>query len=403
LLEKLFSRQPSREGFARLVMKTLSNAGADSPHYEQAEFSVRIGKRDNVIFLENSYVNYCAADRQERKAILLRLGSFVSPNEIPQDFGTASPCLMPMVRDASYFSLVELHMRALGRDVSKLSCPTMPIAGGLVVALAYDTEHSIQHVNNESLSRWGVSLDEALRRAKANLRDRTDLAHIMEEGPGTYRGRWGDSHESARILLTDFIYGLPLAGEPIAFVPNRNQLWVTGTRNDAGLTALLEIGEEAHFAPHPISPNLFLLEDGAWVLYTPENPNARNALVALKRRREAVDYGQQKESLDVIHQKEGTDLFVASFSVFEGKDGDRYSACVWSNGVDTLLPKTDRILFMEDQNAKRYHLVKWDAAVGVVGDLMEEYLHFLPTRYRVRQFPNEKQIDELRALVLPLQ
>ena len=118
---------------------------------------------------------------------------------------------------------------------------TRHLVGGLVVGLAYDTERNITSINRNTLEPWGVSPDDAFKAAKDNLWEKTDPSRLIGQ-EGVYCGRWADSYDSSRILLTELIYRLSLDGDPVAFVPNRDQLWVTGTDNLAGLAAILKGG-----------------------------------------------------------------------------------------------------------------------------------------------------------------
>ena len=168
----------------------------------------------------------------------------------------------------------------------------------------------------------------------------------------------------------------------------------------AKLAAILKDGAESHFKRgHPLSPDLYVLVDGAWQVHVPEDQSLRDLWLALKRRRDAIDYAQQQELLNAIHQKEGIDLFVASYKVHERKDGLAYSVCVWSNGVDSSLPHAENIAFMVDPEGGDHFVVGWDAAVAIVGDLLEQEPELVPPRYRVREFPDAEQITKLRRLV----
>jgi uncharacterized protein YtpQ (UPF0354 family) len=400
LLNKLFSKQPSKGDFAKLVKEALAKTGVTGMNYDEKGFSLKMSEKGNVIFLDNSYAKYCKADNHVRKILLEQIcSSFAeSKSEIPDEFALACPNLMPIVRDSSYLSLVELHCQASDLDISNIKCPFMVLVDGLSVVLAYDTDQSIQQVNQATLDRWRVSFGEALQVAIDNLRERTNPNLVTEEAPGVYLGRWDDSYESARILLTDLIYRLSVDGEPVVFLPNRNQFWVTGSRNAAGLKTVLKMGGETHFEPHPLSPNLYLLSDGKLNFYIPEDIPLRDEWFSLKRRREAVDYTQQKDSLDKIFKKDKTNIFVASYKIFRLDDGTEYSACVWSKGVDSLLPKTEKIFFVVDPKEKNYVSVQWAAAIPVVGHLMDEKSNLLPSRQRVRLFPSEGQLDELRQM-----
>ena len=261
LLERLFSKRPSREEFAQLVIRALADKGITNARYDPQGFLIVVGNDANTIFLDNSFVLYGKADTQQRAAILKHLiGSFVTSPSVPRVFVAALPSLMPIVRAPSYFGLVDLHLKTRGAEVdtSRFACPKKSLADGLTVVLAYDTEHSIMQVNQETFTGWGVSFDDALAAATDNLREKTATGLFTEVSPGVYRGAWNDSYDSARMLLTDVIYRLPLDGDPVVFVPNRDQLWVAGNRNVAGLKHMLKAGGESHFFTTPsISQSLF--------------------------------------------------------------------------------------------------------------------------------------------------
>jgi len=61
--------------------------------------------------------------------------------------------------------------------------------------------------------------------------------------------------------------------------------------------------------------------------------------------------------------------------------------------------KTDRIAFVLDPENKDLFELTWDK-VSIVGNLMEEEADLVPVRYRVRMFPNESQLAQLRGISL---
>jgi hypothetical protein len=402
--DKFLSRAPSRNEFAELVIRELAKTGVTNLQYEEGDFSLRAREKSNAIFLTNSYAMYCKADRQSRQATLVNIAkSFTTKTEIPADFAAARGSLMPQVRDTSYFSLVDLQFRAKGLDASRREVPTMSIADGLQAGLAFDTERSILQVNLETFCRWGVKLEEAFQTAKDNLRDRTDPKGFKEIAPALFEGQWADSYESSRMLLTDLVYRLQVNGDPIAYIPNRNEFCVTGTRNAVGLKALLKTAEEAHFGAHPLSPNLYVLRDGSWQLYVPDDLALLELWRSIKRRRATLDYKSQKDSLDTIYKREKVDVFLPNYFNVSQEDGSKFSACVWSKGVDSLLPKVDFIVFMSEPKVPARLYVAWDRARSIVGGLMEEEAGMLPPRYRVRSFPDAQQLAELGRVKTDIQ
>ncbi|MGB8917932.1 MAG: hypothetical protein WCC89_13825 [Candidatus Sulfotelmatobacter sp.] len=419
LLDKVLSRQPSRTEFAQKIIRAFREAGIEQVEPSESEFSLKLGG-GSTVFLSNVYANYCRVKRSLRETVISEFvtaaASIPALPVIPSDFAMVKPSLMPVLRDAASFSIESLMNRKNGRGAAPSVPPfgggdlvtvdpgmgelTKPLAGGLVVGLAYDTEHTITSIDRDHFEKWGISLEEAFKAAKDNLWEKTDPGRFAGEG-GVYSGEWHDSYDSSRMLLTEVIYRLSVDGDPVAFVPNRDQLWVTGTNNLAGLTALLKAGAESHFKQgHPLSPDLYVLLDGTWKLYVPEDQSLRNLLLPLKRQRDAIDYSQQQGLLNDIHKLEEIDLFVASYKIFEREDGSSYSACIWSNGIDSLLPQAENIAFLVDLEGKDHFVVPWDAAVSVVGSLLEQEPSLMPIRYRVRQFPNAEQLIELRKFAV---
>lgn len=402
LINQWLSGKPTRPDFVQMVLRALEKAGVEKVEPIEAEFALKVGDGNSKIFLSNIYSNYCSVPRNKRFAVLAEFVSgaaaIQSMPAIPSEFAAAKASLMPAIRDEAYFSIIRLLQRRDGKNDRGLEILTKPLVGGLVVSLAYDTERNITSINRDQFEKWGVSLEEAFAAAKDNLWERTDPGQVAGQN-GVYWSQWGDSYDSSRLLLTEMIYRLSVDGDPVAFVPNRNELWLTGTNNSAGLAGILRDGAESHFdRGHPLSPDLYRLVDGRWEVYVPEDRTLRDLWMTTKRRRDGLDYAQQQELLNAIHEKEEVDLFVASYRLLEPKGGLAYSVCVWTNGVDSSLPRAESIAFMVDPEGGDHFVVPWEAAVSVVGDLMEKETEFVPVRYRVREFPNAEQIAKLRGL-----
>jgi hypothetical protein len=403
LIDKVFSGKPSRPDFAEMIVRALHEAGVEKVDQSESDFSLKM-EGGATIFLGNVYANFCAAPRKARQSIVSEFvaaaASITQLSSLPSDFAAVKPNLMPVIRDAAYFSIVRLMNRKNGIDDPDPEVVLKNLAGGLVVGLAYDTERNIASIGRSSFAPWSVSLDEAFKAAKENLWEKTDPNRLAGQDR-VYRGEWADSYDSSRILLTELIYRLSVDGDPVAFIPNRDLLWVTGTNNSAGLAAILKDGLESHFKQgHPLSPDLYVLEDGTWKVYVPEDKSLRELWMKIKRQRDAIDYAQQQKLLNEIHEIEDIDIFVASYKIYERKDGFAYSACVWTDGIDSSLPRSENIAFMANVENPEYFVVPWEAAAPVVGDLLELEPDLVPVRYRARQFPSDEQLAKLRPLAL---
>lgn len=399
LLDKVFSGKPSRADFAETVIQALHQAGIGQIEHAESNFSLQVAGGP-TIFLANVYANFCSAPRAARKSILAEFiaaaASLSDFPSIPSDFAAAKPSLMPVLRDAASSSMLQLMDRKGKQDPGGADIVLKNLARGLLVGLAFDTERNLTSINRDLFEQWRVSPEEVFKAAKDNLWEKTDPNRFAGRD-GVYWGEWRDSYDSSRILLTELIYRLSVDGDPVAFVPNRDQIWVTGSNHAAGLTAILKDGMESHFKQgHPLSPDLYVLVDGTWKVYVPEDKSLRELWMKIKRQRDAIDYAQQQNLLNDIYEAEEIDIFVASYKIYERKDGFAHSACVWTSGIDTSLPRSENIAFMSDVENPDYLVVPWEAATSVIGDLLELEPDLMPERYRARQFPSDEQLAKLR-------
>jgi uncharacterized protein YtpQ (UPF0354 family) len=399
-LDKLFSKKPQREEFAKIAMAALRQRGLNDLNFEPSNYSIRLGSADKTFFLDNAYADYCAASKEERASCLQRyISAFVDSSAQPRNYDSAKSQLMPVVRDPAYYSLTRLMLKAQGSDTKKIEYPTTAIAEGLLAGAAVDTEHTITNVTQSDLYRWNVSFSQSLEQAVNNLRDRTDPGALKQIAPGIFFGEWGDSYDSARVLLPDLFHRIQLDGDPVVFVPNRNLLLAAGRYNAPALAIILKHGGESHFNQgHSLSPNLYVHQNDQWQLYVPEDESLQKQWLNIRRRRDATDYEQQKGYLEAIYSKEGKDIFLAGCQLIERNDESLFTRCVWSNEVDSSLPRVDSIAFGVDVAKKDILLVAWEPALQVVGHLMEPDLTLNPIRYRARVFPNSSQIVQLRDL-----
>ena len=394
---KLFSKKIDKNQFANLVAIAMKDVGVNVFHYDEEKFAFKL-EDGGTCYLENVFINFQAVTPSERDATIQRYIAGVTVREkTPDDFPSAKESLIPIVRSMSYFQLLKLSAQSDGNYKSEDSVPVQPLVGDLVVALAHDSKDSFSIVNGRVFDPWNVNFTTAIDIATDNLAAITDPAALVEESAGVYVGSWGDSYESSRLLLSDVVKLASLDGDPVVCVPSRNTFWVTGNNNLGGLRVILESAEQTHFGAYSLSPDLYILLEGHWQLFVPDDPELRKLLTNIQRRRQALDYGQQKEYLESIYEKEAIDVFVASFTMYEEANSkDMHSICVWSKNVDSMLPRTDRIVLLIDPETKDRVSAGWELALSVVGHLMERDPELIPERYRVRSFPSELEIAELR-------
>lgn len=302
---------------------------------------------------------------------------------IPSSFAEARPHLMPALRGrgmVEYLRLSDASSRFLFRTFSR----------DAALMLVHDSDDAMQSFGPEQLARWGVTIEEVLAAAIDNLRDST-VDRFTRVAPGVHAGDWGDAYDASRLLLPDLAHRVAGAN-PVAMIPNRGTLLLASGNDVEGMRAMValarRIGDED---TRPVSALLYRYEDGRPVDYLPEDAALRDALQRLDRQYRHGDYASQKETLDQLHEKNGADIFVAGYKVMrEEASGNEYSICIWTKGVDTLLPRTDRIALSSHDDLL---ILPWDTVYAACGAMMEPVPDAFPERYRVTSFP---ELDRLR-------
>jgi hypothetical protein len=216
---------------------------------------------------------------------------------------------------------------------------------------------------------------------------------------GLYVADWQDNYDASRILLKDFIRSHEVHGEPVIAIPNRDTLILTGSQDEAGLKALVGLTSKALEGPRPMFGPPLVLSEGTLLPLLPEPGGpAYWELKTLCLECLGTNYNSQKDLINALHEKEGTDIFVASFSSMENKEkGALRSYSSWAAGVDTLLPRTDAIAFCQGKPGQKpdITLTSWSSAERIVGNLLRP-VDLFPPRFRVTEFPSSQQIADLK-------
>jgi hypothetical protein len=391
-----FFGNPDKNAFAKLIIKRLRKAGVTGDiRYDPDQFC--LFKADQTrFFLGNVYPEYCRTAKTERERLLKAfVTTWTSMGfEPPTDFEDAKCDLLPMVKDRSYF---EVDLAHLGDGKFAEAHPYEIIADSLCVSLGYDMPASVMGVTQERLDTWGVTLYEALEAAKNNLREITKSYAQLQ--PSLYAVSHGDAYDASRLILTDLIEQMEVAGRHVAMILNRETLIVAGDEDDDALGAMLKIAEEGLAHERYITGVAVQLNEGIWEFWLPpENHPLYNQFKKLFMETTGRNYAQQEQLLNARHEREGRDIYVGTFSALSHQTSGRtWSYSVWTRGVPTLLPQSDLVMFIsprDDGGIDELARGRWEDVKCVVGHLMqieEEY----PPRFLVTDFPTP---DELAAV-----
>jgi hypothetical protein len=402
----IFSSTPSPEKFAKLVAKTLVDAGFSEPiRIDNEQFRLVLGSEGKQVYnLHNVYRDYCRVDRKERQAVLVGyLKSMQQHGDLPASFELARHKLLPILRSRAMVEYILLS--AIQEGHADLAPASKAFSADAVIMLAYDTEDSIMTLTGPTLRDWNVSFDDALAVALDNLRDLT-ISNFEEMVPGLFLGIWDDAYDTSRILFPDVVHQLNVGGEPIAMIPTRSRFIVVSGNDKGKLLTMLELSRKfAEEEGRPLSSLMYRFENGRAVEYVPTDPDVREKLAEFRRNSLAEDYASQKDLLDRANEKTGVDVFVASYRILASNTtGRQASVAVWTEDVDILLPEADLVTLvstadLEEGQSGPPVFVAWkdlQAATGQFERVDERY----PPRYKPLNFPAKEVRDRLPATEL---
>lgn len=391
--------KPSQKKFAAQLQAALIAAGDPrTAQFDPEEFRILFFDGDDeqgVLNLSNLYAEYCAlpsSQRPKRISELVR-ASLSHLKEIPTEFSDASYDIRPRIWTKATFE--QISLRALLDGDPKINWPMEPIGDHLLMSLVYDLPESVRSISNEDLETWDVTYWQAREVAMKNLAESEFVYASL--GDELFASSTGDSYDATRLVMVDLVRGLDIKGQPVAMVPNRDTLLISGTESEVGLKMMVEFAiQQLQEQPRPlIATPLILTENDEWTDWMPDrnDPNFEQ-FHKLKLGWLQQEYHEQKELLERLHEEQEIDEFVASFTVAE-KEGALHSYCVWTKTVISQLPETDLVMLF-DPDSEASSLASWEALQKTVPHLFEP-LDCYPLRYRVTGFPTKQHMFEMNA------
>ena len=391
--------KPSKSKFATQLIKAFVQTGRKL-EFDEEQFMLLDPEGDFRLNLTNIYQDHCKLSKADRALHIQQLAG-MAKTEVPETFDEAKSSLMPKIWARATFEMLKLDARLKGNDKMP-DLPLYPLGEHLYSSIVFDTPHAMQSISNAEIEAWGVTYYPALEAACQNLAE-SSMAYA-QIGDGFHSAATGDNYDGCRLLLIDKIQSLDVKGEPIGLVPHRDAMLVAGSEDPESLKimfALLEgEGEEVN---RPLSPLPLVLRDGEWIDWEPPKNHAiRPVYEHYHHGFHHNLYAQQKDLLEQIfdiHVDDPNASFVASYMVLqkEGEKEDVFSLASWGKGVDTLLPRTDRLSLMTEPGGEM-KIARWEDVAEVVGDMLQRVDELYPVRYRVREFPSPEQLDQIPAL-----
>jgi hypothetical protein len=392
--------KPTRDDFAALFIAQLRKLGDDREvRYDANEFKLVCGGDGGhqLVFLENAYGEYLAAPRSRRGASLarfVRAGLAGRPGGEPSRDEVLAR-LLPRVRARIYYESLPLQMDLAGHAAPSFAW--RPLAEHMAVGLVQDFPDHLEEMPAERFAALDIDIDTAFEVARDNL-ERISESDLVTVAPGLFASPWRDNHDASRLVLTERLRRLPVRGLPVVSTPNRDHLLVAGSDDPVALEAMAAITRSLMDQPRFDTSIPLCLVDDDYRPFVPERGHPLHALYAELRVMQLADeYAQQKRLLERQHERDGVDVFVASFTGLSPEgDAAAFSYCVWTKDVATLLPRAEQIALFDPDDHGEPVMAPWEVVAEIAGELMEP-LDVYPPRYRVEVFPDRAALAAVRA------
>lgn len=400
------SDKPGKDEFARLYEKYLRDARIVTElEYDAAEFVFRVpGAMGQTMGLHNIYRDYCRASAEERKTVLRRYGNSARIEAPPDSWAAVRQQLMPVIRTAAQNEMMRLsQLLEAGHSNGYDNFLFRRLSADSVMMIAHDRPDSMMMVNKDTLEKWGVSFEEAWQACLDNLRAASPEKPNRLEA-GVIHCLWDDSYDSSRILLPDLINRCGAGNDPVIMIPTRNCLLLAPVNNIQAQERMLGYADQALTEQGRfVSALMYRYQGNELVPYQPTDPTVARKLHDMRLHLLLADYTPQRELLEKIDQKNGHDLFHATFKVFQSKthSGLVSLGSVAKNGIGTL-PQVDVVAFsiVKPDGQPGIKLVAWDDALAIGDGWLALDEQYYPSRYRVTGFPAQDKLDAAPETVL---
>lgn len=399
--KRLF-RLPSRDRFAETLRKRLVATEVLTPEavYVPESFAIREGSRS--VYLDNLFAELHHRWPWQRRAVIARWLESTREMELaePGSFEEAKADLLPVLRHPAGFKSVALLEGTVSE--STIDAASRPLTPNLGIYVAVDRPASMRFVGEALLQRWGVTFETVFEQALDNLRNRSKTP-LKKVGRGVVVSTFGDSYDASRLLLSEILAQVEAPGDPVALAPGRSALILTGDRDGESLATAMQVALEAwENEPRPVSLLPIVRRAGQWhELVLPRGHACYDLLCELRVREAAQLYDDQTPALQSWMERQGEDVYVAQLIASRHTETGRFnSIAVWSKGVDSLLPRAEQIAFFDPDRVEEERtlaLVDFDLVELHLSQVFERTAH-VPERLRVRSFPPEETLLELRRL-----
>jgi uncharacterized protein YtpQ (UPF0354 family) len=206
---------------------------------DDSTIEAKFNDNDIRISVDNAYREYTASPDSLRQVLTKYLTVtgelFSSKEKISIDQ------IVPIIKPISYLDDIRSAAKKMGatKDVEGVY---EKYNDQLIIAYAQDAKNSIQYLTHKDLKSLSIKEDSLRKIATSNL-DKLLTNIERRGGDGLYMLTAGGDYEASVILLDNIFTkeSLPVNGDFVIAIPNRDMLLVTGSNDKTGISKMKEM------------------------------------------------------------------------------------------------------------------------------------------------------------------
>lgn len=389
----------TRELFASLVQKLLLSYSLQEWSFDSNNFCLNakdgIGEQ-STLSLSRLYQTYNSIESPANLLELQRqLRVLLTPTPMSSK-GDRLSMLLPYLR--TYVSFQHTNALIQAERTADQSFIYFPYADVLGVGLVFDKGEKVQHVTELELDKLGIGAEEAVDIAVSNLKQ-ISMEPFRLIQAGCYTSPWKDTYDGARLLLTELFSNLTVDGEVVALTPTPSILFVTGSKDMAGIELMISLATACMKEPHNVPALPLVLRDNLWEPFTvPFSEPVFNAVNSYRMNVLNMLYKEQ-DTMIAESNVDKKEIFISPFAL----DNDRKRGYLFSKTsvVDEtvcMIPETDVVeFFQRNRFGKKSCIARatFEKVLEVLSNVLTKDPTLHPGRWRMNSFPQEAEIADL--------
>lgn len=395
----------SKDAFGKAVVKALRAAHCPEPIVlDPGKFKIAVGE-NQTLYLDNFFKEASAESADFLSVLNSIYETLAQKNELPDTMEAARHRLIPVIREKIYWD--HAGGNAFGAGNERDAVPYKTLNQDLGIAVAWNGAKVLTTLTQAGYENWGTKFDDAYALALENLA-RWPFEDFYQDEPGVMVLEDEGGFATSALLLPEVLGDAGISGTPVVMMPGRNTLLLADADDEEGLRHMVDIAEEVIAKPRPLTGFSFVPYGQGWRRFPRSDEETLEYLRQVNLEWLDKTYEDQKIDIEATQNEavEGDNfelleqdwLFAFPATVTLCRSDGKYFTCsTWGKGLDTLLPETDSVAFLDQCWEEEDVLyAPWTAVRREFGHLMTPRgLH--PERYLVTEFPDLEEIRRIET------